>query len=314
MAHPATHLPPRAVCVGEDCRRSAVDGGGKRRVRPDLRLCPPCLGRLVAALEELPGLYAACERVLGGAGPARGSGERRGTGGRPAGIPLNGPAAEVRSAIVATLGSWSGLVADERGFPAPRRTPVHLAAFLLRSAEWLAAHPAVADATRELDRLVGAARRVAREPVRHLPVGPCVEPGCTGGLAVVGGTRRILCDADPAHQWASHEWTRLRRAMPGQRVPAQGAARVPAQGTALGQAQSAPQVPAQAAPPAPEPVERWLTARDIADLWGAPTGTVYRLASEQRWRRRNRCGRTYYAESDVHGSFSGRRPRTPAMK
>lgn len=295
MAHPSTHLAPRAVCVGEDCRRSAVDGGGKRRARPDLRLCPPCLGRLVAALEELPGLYAECERVLGGAGPARGTGERRATGGRPAGIPLNGAAAEVRSAIVATLGSWSGLVADERDFPAPRRTPAQLAAFLLRSAEWLAAHPAVADATRELDRLVGAARRVAREPARSIPVGPCVEPGCTGRLAVTAGTRRILCDADPAHQWAGHEWTRLRRAMPGQRVPAQGRAAAPA-GTA------------------PEPVERWLTARDIADLWGAPTGTVYRLASEQRWRRRNRCGRTYYAESDVHGSFSRRRPRTPALK
>ncbi|MEU8763003.1 hypothetical protein [Streptomyces sp. NPDC048659] len=281
MTHPPTQPPRRAVCVGEDCRRGAVDGGGRRRARPDLRLCPSCLDRLVAVLEELPRLYAECERVLGGAGAARGTGERRGTGGRPAGIPLNGAAAEARSAIVATLGSWSGLVADERGFPVPRRTPDHLAAFLLRSAEWLAAHPAVADATRELERLAAAARRVAREPARRHPVGPCVEPGCGGLLAVVDGSRQILCDADPAHRWAGHEWTRLRRAMP----PARDAA--------------------------PEPAERWLTARDIADLWGAPTGTVYRLASEQHWRRRNRYGRTYYAESDVHGTLSARRPRAP---
>ncbi|MFI8520329.1 hypothetical protein ACIGEZ_21245 [Streptomyces sp. NPDC085481] len=266
----------------------------------------------MAALDELPRLYEECERVLGGAGPARRTGERRGSGGRPAGIPLNGAAAEVRSAIVATLGSWSGLVADERGCPPPRRSPAHLAAFLLRSAEWLAAHAAVGDATRELERLVAAARRVARsEPVRHLPVGPCVEPGCTGRLAVPAGTRRIQCDADPAHQWDGHEWTRLRRAMPGQRAtPA--ATRTPAHAPA---AQAPAHAPAAHAPaPAAEPVERWLTARDIADLWGAPTGTVYRLASEQRWRRRNRYGRTYYAESDVHGSFSRRRPRTHAMK
>ncbi|MBN6543658.1 hypothetical protein [Actinacidiphila bryophytorum] len=41
-------------------------------------------------------------------------------------------------------------------------------------------------------------------------------------------------------------------------------------------------------------------------LWSAPTGTVYRLASQQRRRRRSRAGRTYYAESDVRVSFSRR--------
>ncbi|MGW4160238.1 helix-turn-helix domain-containing protein [Streptomyces sp. NPDC004788] len=261
--------------MGEECRRNAADGGTKRSARPGLRLCPGCLTRLVATVEELPGLYAECERLLGGGGPARGGGERRGTGGAPAGIPLNGPAAEVRSAIVATLASWSGLIADERRFPAPRRNPAHLAAFVLRSAEWLAAHPAAADATRELHRLARAARRVARaEPAREVPVGPCVEPGCTGRLAVPPGARHIECDADHAHRWGAPDWSRLRRAA------------------------------------APESGERWLTARDIAELFGAATGTVYRLASEQRWRRRNLGGRTYYAETDVHTTFSRR--RTPA--
>jgi hypothetical protein len=58
--------------------------------------------------------------------------------------------------------------------------------------------------------------------------------------------------------------------------------------------------------------ERWLAAADIARLWRRSTGTVYRLASEQGWRRITRTGRTYYAETDVHGSFD--RSRLKALQ
>ncbi|MDO0937285.1 hypothetical protein QQY66_38260 [Streptomyces sp. DG2A-72] len=240
----------------------------------------------MARLRELPRLYDECERVLGGAA-APSVGERRGAGGQVLGIPLNGAAAEARSAIVATLSSWCGLVADERGFPVPRRTPFQLASYLLRSADWLAAHPAAADATREVAGLVAGARRVVQpNPVRRVRLGACVETGCGGELTASVGARRaeppatVQCDADPAHSWAGHEWTRLRWSM--QQRPA------------------APGIP----------TERWLTASEISYMWSAPTGTVYRLASEQRWRRRNRHGRTYYAEIDVHGSFSRRAARS----
>lgn len=122
---------------------------------------------------------------------------------------------------------------------------------------------------------------------RRLRVGACMETGCAGELfAWISGQEAtapptIQCDAEPGHCWAGHQWTQLRRAM-GQ------AARTPAVDT-----------------------ECWLTAADISRLWNAPTGTVYRLASQQQWRRRSRAGRTYYAEADVRGSFSRRAGASP---
>ncbi len=49
-----------------------------------------------------------------------------------------------------------------------------------------------------------------------------------------------------------------------------------------------------------------MTARDIALLWGIAPGSVYRRASEDRWRRRARGGRTYYHEQDIHASLGVR--------
>ncbi len=56
--------------------------------------------------------------------------------------------------------------------------------------------------------------------------------------------------------------------------------------------------------------ERWLTAADISRLWTTPVGTVYRLASEEGWRRHSRSGHTYYAEEDAHACFSRRAARS----
>jgi hypothetical protein len=67
-----------------------------------------------------------------------------------------------------------------------------------------------------------------------------------------------------------------------------------------------------AASTGPTDEERWLGAADIARLWTTTTGTVYRLASEQGWRRLTRAGRTFYAESDVHGCFTRRQARAPS--
>lgn len=86
----------------------------------------------------------------------------------------------------------------------------------------------------------------------------------------------MQCDADAGHVWDEQEWARLRRALRGSAVPVQ---------------------------------ERWLAAADIARLWSRPTGTVYRLASEQGWRRVTRSGRTYYAEDDVDRGLSRREDR-----
>jgi hypothetical protein len=270
-------------CHGEGCLRGRAEGRARRRTTNGSRLCRACRDRLEAEIELIPRLYEECERVLGG-GVADGLRERT-TGGSLPGLPFNGAAAEVRTRMLATLGSWSGLVAQERGLPAPERTVAATAAFLLRHASWLAEHPAVTEATEEIAKLVRDGRRVTRsDGNRTVRVGPCTEPDCPGTLSFTlhdhprGAEPKIRCDADAAHSWAVHQWSELNRSMEA--------------GGATGDVTSA--------------VERWLTAADISVLQQVPVGTVYRLASEQRWRRRQRAGRTYYSENDVEACFGSR--------
>lgn len=223
------------------------------------------------------------------------------SGGVLPGIPFNGAAAEVRARMISTLGSWSGLVAQARGVQAPPRTVPGLTAFLLRHADWLAAHAAAAEASEEVARLVREGRRVAfPDPARSIRLGTCPEPGCPGGLALAVRTHaraaspEIRCDADPAHRWGSHRWSELSLVM-------DSAAAVPRADVPEADA------PQADLPSAPAPAtERWLAAADIAGLWHTSMGTVYRLASEERWRRQTRSGRTYYSENDVRDCF-GRR-------
>ncbi|MEU8432011.1 hypothetical protein AB0F18_03725 [Streptomyces sp. NPDC029216] len=272
-----------ALCQGEGCRRQAADGRSRRRTADGGRLCRTCRERLDAALAELAHLYEECGRMLAGATP--GSLRERTTGGDLPGLPFNGAAADVRARMVSVLGSWSGLVAQERGFASPPRTVAALTAFLRRNGDWLAAHPAAAEATEEMARLVRAGRRAAfPDPARSIRLGACPESGCAGSLTVAvrgeardagrDAGRAIVCDADAAHRWTSDQWSELSRSMDAEDRTAA--------------------------------TERWLTAADIARLWHTPTGTVYRLASEQRWRRRNRAGRTYYNETDVRACFERR--------
>ncbi|MFF7081349.1 hypothetical protein [Streptomyces lavendulae] len=276
-----------ALCHGESCRGADATGRTRRRAADrGSRLCRPCREHLAAGLGEVAHLYEECGRVLGGAGP--GSLRERTTGGESTGLPFNGAAADVRARMVSVLGSWSGLVAQQRGLTAPPRTVADLTAFLLRNADWLAAHPAAGEVCDEVARLVRAGRRAAfPEPARTFRLGSCPEPGCSGALALsVRGAERdadraVVCDADPAHRWTSDRWSELSDSLESGRAP--GAAAAPAPAT-----------------------ERWLTAADIAQLWHTPTGTVYRLASEERWRRRNRAGRTFYAEGDVRACFARR--------
>lgn len=272
-----------ALCHGEGCRGGDADGRPGRRTAAGSRLCRSCREHLDAGLAELAHLYEECGRVLGGASP--GSLRERTTGGELPGLPFNGAAADVRARMVSVLGSWSGLVAQQRGFTPPPRTVADLTAFLLRNAGWLAAHPVAGEVTEEIARLVRAGRRAAfPDPTRTIRLGTCPEPGCPGALALAVRTATrsagpaIVCDADPGHRWTSEQWSGLSRSMES--------------GGTSG-----------AAAPA---TERWLTAADIAQLWHTPTGTVYRLASEQRWRRQGRAGRTYYNEGDVRACFERR--------
>jgi hypothetical protein len=285
----------RELCDGAACRRAGHDGGERRPVLDGRRLCAACSSRLADGVRELPALHLVCGAALG-RNAARGLSEKI-TGGPMPGLAFNDVAAEARARIVATLAMWSGLVADERRCEAPGRQVRPLADFLLANLTWLTAHPAAADMSVDVARTVGIARRAADpEAVKRIVVGPCVVPGCDGALAATvrpdradragrtGRTgradeeARVRCSTDPGHTWDRHEWTRLRREM---------------------------------GPPARGADERWLGAADIARLWSTTTGTVYRLASEQGWRRLTRAGRTFYAESDVDRCFSRRRSRVP---
>ncbi|MFE3718123.1 hypothetical protein [Streptomyces cyaneofuscatus] len=247
-----------------------------------LRLCAGCRETLVAAIRQLPVLYHGCEQVLGGNGP--GSLREKTSGGNLPSAPFNLAAADVRAAILGLLGSWSGLVAGERHCDAPRRDVHLLAHFLLRNADWLAAHPAASEALAETTALARRARRVTgADEQRRVHVGHCVMDGCTGTLSTPVGTAQaartgeIRCDADSTHTWASHQWTHLRRALHGSPSTTERAS-----------------------------ARRWLTAADISRLWSIPKGSVYRKASENKWERRHRSGRTFYAESDVHASLGSR--------
>lgn len=291
-----------SACAGYECGTHDTAQAVGRTVGG--RLCAACRHRLAVGIRQLPDLYRDCERVLGGA-TAKGMRERT-SGGPLPGLPFNSAAAETRAAIMGVLGSWSGLVVQERRITPPERTAAALSVFLLRHTDWLAAHPAAAEATREVARLVARARRVAHpDQVRRIVLGACVEPGCEGRLSATvrtagapGAYPAVSCDADPLHTWAGDQWTRLRRLMPTESASPTAAA--------------ASTVPAASAPATtvPAPADRWLTAGDISRLWSTPVGTVYRLASEQRWRRHHRSGRTYYSEADAHDCFSRRAERS----
>lgn len=240
-------------------------------------------------------LYRTCGELLDGSRSVSGPRERTSGGGTP-GLPFNTHASDARREILTLLGSWAGLVAEARQVPGPDRTVEALAAFLVRHWSWLAAHSAVVDASHELN---AAARRAARaadldRDRRLVVVGPCPEPGCAGQLQSLihphsAAAPAVRCRVDPAHHWTGGQLMALRR-----RMTATSAATHPA-------------------PLTPPPTRTaWLTASDITRLWGVPSGSVYRLASQGAWRRRSRNGRTYYHEADVVRALSERRPHPAA--
>lgn len=259
--------------------------GAARLAAAELNLCAECAASLATGLLRLPELYRDCERALH-AGAQTGLRERV-SGGPLPGLAFNEAAADVRQAMLRTLASWSGLVVEQREVHAPRRDVAGLCEFLLRHLRWLAAHPAGPELSKEVARLVKAANRIIdSSPHPRIPIGPCPRTGCGGTLVAsvsgVRGTARpdgatIQCDADPQHQWAGRQRSELVRGTTGKPLP-----------------------------------ERWLTAQELAWMWEAPVGTVYRLASEQHWRRRSRAGRVHCAQADAEKAFARRADRLAA--
>ncbi|WRZ95467.1 hypothetical protein OHB54_44475 [Streptomyces sp. NBC_01007] len=264
-------------CDGAACRRLETGGRARELAVAGSRLCPTCRLRLTHDLRRLPRLHDECGQLLTGVDQPR---DRTSGGGSASGLPFNTAAAEARSGIVGTLRSWGALVVQERGVDAPPDAPAQITDFLLRYSAWLLQHEAAGELSAEVARCVRRACRVIDPtPRRRVPVGDCVVPDCGGTLTATarpGGADpavEVGCDTAPAHRWSGQEWLR-RDGRPG------------AERT--------------------EPAVRWMTARDIAALWGTAPGSVYRHASEARWRRRAVSGRTYYHEQDVHASLGAR--------
>ncbi|MFH8937544.1 hypothetical protein [Streptomyces griseosporeus] len=318
------------ACAGHGCARRADGGGDRRPAEPGARLCRPCRDHLVRDLTRLPELYEECARHLDGSG-----GERcveRTSGGPLPGTPFNSWAAEVRSSILAVLGSWATLVVEELGLAGPRRAVGPLAAFLLRHSGWLARHDAAGDLSAEVARLVRRAHSVM-DPVtrRRIPIGECVEPGCPGGLTAVVRPQHpkwpatITCTADRSHRWFGPELLQLSRRLGGAAASARGATAgttdttgttdrtgttgmprtTDTTGATTPTGADAEDRPGSGAA-APQPETRWVTAADIARLWSMPPGSVYRHASTRKWRRRSQSGRTYYHAADVYETLKHR--------
>lgn len=264
-------------CDGAACRRRETDGRARELAVAGSRLCPTCRLRLTHDLRRLPRLHDECGQLLTGADRPR---DRTSGGGGAPGLPFNTAAAEARSSIVSTLRSWAALVVEERRVGAPPDDPAEIADFLLRHCGWLLDHEAAGELSDEVARCVRRAGHVIDPtPRRRVPVGDCVVRDCGGVLTAAvrrGGADpavEVGCDTEPAHRWSGQEWLR--------RDDRPGTERA-------------------------EPVVRWMSARDIAALWGTAPGSVYRHASEARWRRRAVNGRTYYHEQDVRASLGAR--------
>lgn len=287
------------ACAGAGCVRRESGGLARRLAAPGSRLCPACHEHLVRDLSRLPELYEECARHLDGGGGERSL--EKTSGGPLPGMPFNCRAADTRSSILGVLSSWATLVIEEFGLAGPRRAVTPLARFLTRHSNWLAGHEAAGDVSAEVARLVRRAHGVIDPATsRRIPVGGCVEPGCTGDLTALVRPRQpllpatITCTADDSHHWAGPEWLQLSRrlAATATGAPAEKAEQEEGEDGEEGEE-------GEAAP-------RWMTAADIARLWAVPPGSVYRHASTGKWRRRSESGRTYYHSADVHESLRHR--------
>lgn len=215
----------KADCEAEDCRgcvpRLALDG---------LLLCLLHRDRLADDAIEAARLHSELLHVLTG---ANGMGEKVSSTKDP-NLSLNDAAADARIAIRATLVAWCRMISEERGITLPLDDIYAIGAYIARYADWLAAHPAAAEAVDELHDLAhGQARRIAypgggrRFPI-ELPDGmyarcplrtaiddaETMEP-CPGTLWTI--LRRdssllpseVVCNHDETHRWPTSRWMKL---------------------------------------------------------------------------------------------------------
>lgn len=205
----------RALCQAASCRRGRNGSEDEvRRAGEGWFLCPACLDRLKRDILCLPSLYNDCVKSKNSKifhEIAKNSRKNTSDLMQPA-------AAEIRGNVRKVLASWASLVADERQVEPPTRDIPILARFLVRHAEWLAAHPAVIEMVDEIGNLTRSARNTA-DPngAGRVHVGYC--PSCDGELVALmrnsddAHPSEIMCTASPDHVWPAKRWAALARAM-----------------------------------------------------------------------------------------------------
>ncbi|WP_328436306.1 hypothetical protein OHA71_48770 [Streptomyces sp. NBC_00444] len=136
---------------------------------------------------------------------------------------LNFSVLDARYNILATLESWSEMVAEKLSTAAPERSAPQLARFLARHLQWLASQPPAADFADEIEGLVAELRSaVDPDPTSlHTLIRTCVVENCGGTISALSKSsrnarsRNIECSA--GHSWEMHEWLNLRKLMEQQR-------------------------------------------------------------------------------------------------
>lgn len=225
---------------------------------PGLRLCDLHTTRIATDALRCAELDLEVEQAL--AGSDRPGEKTSGTADH--GTVINERAIEIRSETRHTLVAIARLISEERGIGLPPDTLDAIAAYIATHHVWLAAHPGVAGSTSdELSSLQRRAWNVAYPTgARVFPVGPC--PTCGAIVKVVLRAvdsllpSELVCDGEahaedcecrkcPPHRWPYTSWRNL-----GKKIH-----------------------------------KRYLSPAEISAEWKMPLGSVYRHASEAKWRR-----------------------------
>lgn len=236
-ASPRCRVPGRHLdtCQAQTCR-----GCAPARAHDGLQLCGHCAGRIGADAQRAAELDSDLVFALTPPGEP-------GVRGDHGGITLADAAVEARQMIRAVLSSWSRMISEERGIRLPgawRLTrladgvhgplnrawhvndiPAGMAAYIATHAQWLAAHPAAAEAADEMADLAQRSHAAAYPSgTRIIHIGAC--PALDGDqLPCQGQIRALLrreasllpsavaCDHDQTHTWTPDQWRALGRHM-----------------------------------------------------------------------------------------------------
>lgn len=251
----------------DGCDDETCRGCLRALAAPGLRLCDLHTTRIATDAIRCAELDHELEQVL--ATPDRAS--ERTTRTADHGTVINERAVAIRTEIRHTLAGWARLIADERGIHPPPDSLTTIGAYLATHNVWLAAHPAAGDCSDELNSLQRRAWAVAYPTgARVFPVGPCPTTGCGATVRVVLRVvdsllpSELVCDAAEPHRWPYTSWRNL-----GRKIN-----------------------------------RRYLSPAEIAAEWRMPIGSVYRHASQARWRRSEDGRRpALYLAEDVHATL-----------